>query len=63
MIDSNAMESILELFVVMYLKSSDAVKIILFEDLLTVFDFIRQAETRIFVDREFKYKIWFHGLF
>lgn len=61
-IAKNLMDDILRLFVVMYLKSSNAVKLTIIEDLDNIFLLIKGAETKLFVDGAFKYKIFFHGI-
>ena len=56
------MDDLLELFVVLFLKSDEAVKVTLLVDIQNVFHILKQNETRIFVDRLFKYKILFYGI-
>ena len=46
----------------LFLKSEEAVKVTVLQDLDAVFMMIKQAETKIFVDRSFKYKIFFQGI-
>jgi hypothetical protein len=45
------MDELLKLFVVLYLKSSMAVKLTLMEDLDNIFILIKTAETKLFVDK------------
>lgn len=56
------MDDILRLFVVLYLKSNTALKIALMEDLESIFIFIKEAETKLFVDGKFKFKIFFNSI-
>lgn len=61
-IGKDLMDDILRLFVVLYLKSNTAVKITIMEDLDNIFLLIKGAETKLFVDGAFKYKIFFHAI-
>jgi hypothetical protein len=61
-IDKNLMDDILRLFVVLYLKSSTAVKLTLTKDLEDIFALIKREETKLFVDGAFKYSIFFYGI-
>ena len=61
-IAKDLMDDILKLFVVLYLKSNNAVKLTIMEDLDNIFLLIKGAETKLFVDGAFKYKIFFHGI-
>ena len=61
-INGNLLDDLLQLFVVLFLKSEEAVKVTVLQDLDAVFMMIKQAETKIFVDRSFKYKIFFQGI-
>ena len=48
--DRGLMDDLLELFVVLFLKSDEAVKVTLLVDIQNVFQTLKQNETRIFVD-------------
>ena len=61
-LDKELLDDLLELFVVLFLKSDEAVKVTLLVDIQNVFLILKQNETRIFVDRLFKYRILFYGI-
>lgn len=54
------LDDIINMFVMLYLKSNLALKKALVTDLENIFLLIKQKETFIFVDRKFKLKIMFH---
>ena len=61
-LDKDLLDDLLELFVVLFLKSDEAVKVTLLVDIQNVFQILKQNEARIFVDRNFKYKLLFYGI-
>lgn len=58
-ISKDLMDEVLKLFVVMYLKSASSIKVALQEDLENVFVYLKDKETKIIVDRVFKYQLMF----
>lgn len=56
------LDDLLQLFVVLFLKSEESVKVTVLFDLDNIFKIIKEAETKIFVDRTFKYNILFYGI-
>ena len=61
-LDKDLFDDLLQLFLVLFLKSEEAVKVTMLQDLDNVFIFLKQAETKIFVDRRFNYKVFFYGI-
>ena len=61
-LDKELLDDLLELFVVLFLKSDEAVKVTLLVDIQNIFLILKQNETRIFVDKHFKYRILFYGI-
>lgn len=52
----------LNLFVMIYLKSSRPLQKAVVEDLETIFFLIKEQETALFIDKHFKFKIFFQQL-
>jgi len=61
-IPKEAVDDFLRVFVVLYLKSEDEVKRIFVQDIESVFHMIKRQETKLFVEREFKYYIFFYEI-
>jgi hypothetical protein len=59
-ISENLMDDLLQLFVVLYLKSNDKVKQTLIDDLETLFWTIKSSETKFFIEKKFQYKLVFY---
>lgn len=49
-ISKDLMDEVLKLFVVIYLKSGNAVKVALYEDLENVFTYVKEKEEEIIVE-------------
>ncbi len=56
-IKPDLLDSLVNLFVMLYLKSNQTLKTALLDDLENVFLLIKQSETKIFIDKTFKYTI------
>ncbi len=61
-ISKELMDDMLNLFVMIYLKSTDPLKRAIINDLETIFFLIKEEETKLFIDQNFKYKIFFSQL-
>jgi cystathionine beta-lyase/cystathionine gamma-synthase len=61
-ISKDLMNELLQLFVVLYLKSNNSLKLTILEDLEKIFLLIKEHETKIFVDGTFKQIILFPGI-
>ena len=55
-------DDLLQLFMVLFLKSDEAVKVSFLIDLTAVFQSLKENATKIFVDRSFTYSILFFRL-
>lgn len=47
---------------VLFLKSEESVKVTMLHDMDRIFKLIKDADTKIFVDDNFKYNIIFYGI-
>jgi len=56
------LDDVLQLFVVLYLKSNDKVKQLLISDLESVFCLIKSQQTKFFIEKNFKYNIMFYNI-
>jgi len=56
------MDDLLQLFVVLYLKSNDKVKQTLIADLEVVFETIKSNETKFFIEKKLSYKLIFYNI-
>jgi predicted amino acid-binding ACT domain protein len=62
-ISKELMDDLIGLFMMLYLKSNETLKLALLTDLENAFMLVKQKETAIFVDKKFVYKILFYNLF
>jgi hypothetical protein len=58
-IGKDSLDDMLNLFVMIYLKSSRPLQRAVVEDLETIFFLVKEQETLLFIDQHFKYKIFF----
>lgn len=61
-LNKELLDDLLQLFVVLFLKSEESVQVTVLEDLEKVFNLLKRNETKIFVDRNYKYKVFFFGI-
>lgn len=61
-LSKDLMDDIINLFVMLYLKSNQTLKRALITDLENAFILVKDKETSIFVDKKFAYKIFFHNI-
>lgn len=60
--NTKKLDEILDLFVVIYLKCTQAVQLTFVDDIDKCMQLIKEASNKIFVERTFKYKVVLHGL-
>lgn len=61
-LNRDLLDDLLQLFVVLFLKSEESVRVTVLEDLDKVFNLLKRNETKIFVDGNYKYKVFFFGI-
>ena len=61
-LNRDLLDDLLQLFVVLFLKSEESVRVTVLEDLDKVFNLLKRNETKIFVDSYYKYKVFFFGI-
>ena len=61
-LNKDLLDDLLQLFVVLFLKSEESVKVIVLQDLDAIFKMMKHNQTKIFVDHSFKYKIFIYGI-
>lgn len=61
-LNKELLDELLQLFVVLFLQSEESVKVTVLQDLDSIFKMLKSNQTKIFVDRSFKYKIFFFGI-
>ena len=61
-IEYETFDGMLDLFMVLFLKSDEAVKVTLMIDLKNIFQILKMNEIKIFVEKTFAYKIIFYQI-
>ena len=58
-LNKEMIDDLLQLFMVLFLKSEEVVKVAFLQDLTEIFQALKETETKIFVDKKFSYKFLF----
>ena len=56
------LDDLLQLFVVLFLKSEESVQVSVMSDLDAIFNLLKSRETSIFIDKNFSYKVIFFNV-
>jgi hypothetical protein len=61
-IEKDSLDGLLQLFIVLYLKSNDKVKHTLIHDLEQIFVFCKDNETKFFIEKRFDANVMFYNI-